>query len=266
MQQERLRALGQMASGIAHDINNAISPVALYTEALLERETILSRRGRSQLEIIQRAVDDIAQTVARMGEFYRLREPQLSLMPVDLNKLVGQVIDLTRARWSDMAQQRGAAIEMRTELATDLPPIAAVESQIRDALVNLVFNAVDAMPEGGPLTIRTVHSRPAASAQIVLLEVQDEGVGMDEDTRRRCLEPFFTTKGTRGTGLGLAMVYGVAQRHGASLEIESEPGKGTLVRMTFRDRAGRGRGRAAAASGSPPARCASSSSTTIRCC
>jgi PAS domain S-box-containing protein len=232
MQQERLRALGQMASGIAHDINNAISPVALYTEALLEREPSLSPRARSQLEVIQRAVDDIAQTVARMGEFYRIREPQLSLSPVDLNKLVGQVIALTRARWSDMAQQRGAAIEVRTELAPDLPAVAAVESQIRDALVNLVFNAVDAMPEGGPLTIRTSLS-PGSRSQIVLLEVEDKGIGMDEDTRRRCLEPFFTTKGTRGTGLGLAMVYGVAQRHGANLEIESEPGKGTLMRMSF---------------------------------
>ncbi|HWN47278.1 MAG TPA: PAS domain S-box protein, partial [Steroidobacteraceae bacterium] len=232
MQQERLRALGQMASGIAHDINNAISPVALYTEALLERETTLSPRARSQLEIIQRAVDDIAQTVARMGEFYRLREPQVSLAPVDLNKLVGQVIALTRARWSDMAQQRGAAIEVRTELAANLPPIAAVESQIRDALINLVFNAVDAMPEGGPLIIRTALAAGTRS-QIVLLDVEDKGIGMDEDTRRRCLEPFFTTKGTRGTGLGLAMVYGVAQRHGANLEIESEPGKGTLMRMSF---------------------------------
>ena len=232
MQQERLRALGQMASGIAHDINNAISPVALYTEALLERETTLSPRARSQLEIIQRAGDDIAQTVARMGEFYRLREPQVSLAPVDLNKLVGQVIALTRARWSDMAQQRGAAIEVRTELAANLPPIAAVESQIRDALINLVFNAVDAMPEGGPLIIRTALAAGTRS-QIVLLDVEDKGIGMDEDTRRRCLEPFFTTKGTRGTGLGLAMVYGVAQRHGANLEIESEPGKGTLMRMSF---------------------------------
>ncbi|HEV7608565.1 MAG TPA: PAS domain S-box protein [Steroidobacteraceae bacterium] len=232
MQQERLRALGQMASGIAHDINNAISPVALYTEALLEREPALTERGRSQLEIIQRAIDDIAQTVARMGEFYRQREPQLSLLPVDLNKLVGQVIALTRARWSDMAQQRGAAIEMRTQLAPDLPAVAAVESQIRDALINLVFNAVDAMPEGGPLTIRT-GLVAGSHGQIALLEVEDAGLGMDEDTRRRCLEPFFTTKGTRGTGLGLAMVYGVAQRHGANLEIESEPGKGTVVRMSF---------------------------------
>ncbi|HEX6639025.1 MAG TPA: PAS domain S-box protein, partial [Steroidobacteraceae bacterium] len=232
MQQERLRALGQMASGIAHDINNAISPVALYTEALLEREDGLTERGRKQLEIIQRAVDDVAQTVARMGEFYRVREPQISLVPVDINKLVRQVVDLTRARWSDMVQQRGSAIDVRLELADNLPPIAAVESQVRDALVNLVFNAVDAMPKGGPLTLRT-HVAEGSSRQIVQLEVIDAGIGMDEDTRRRCLEPFFTTKGTRGTGLGLAMVYGVAQRHNANLEIESEPGKGTLVRMSF---------------------------------
>ncbi len=232
MQQERLRALGQMASGIAHDINNAISPVALYTEALLEREHGLTDRGRKQLEIIQRAVDDVAQTVARMGEFYRMREPQVSLVPVDINKLVRQVLDLTRARWSDMVQHRGAAIEIRQDLGENLPPIAAVESQVRDALVNLVFNAVDAMPQGGPLTLRT-RVAEGMGRQIVQLEVIDAGVGMDEDTRRRCLEPFFTTKGTRGTGLGLAMVYGVAQRHNANLEIESEPGKGTLVRMSF---------------------------------
>jgi CheY-like chemotaxis protein len=142
------------------------------------------------------------------------------------------VIDLTRARWSDMAQQRGVSIDVRLELGAGLPPVAAVESQVRDALVNLVFNAVDSMPGGGPLTLRT-RAAADSKGQIVSLEVIDAGVGMDEDTRRRCLEPFFTTKGTRGTGLGLAMVYGVAQRHGANLEIESEPGKGTTVRLSF---------------------------------
>jgi PAS domain S-box-containing protein len=232
MQQERLRALGQMASGIAHDINNAISPVSLYTEALLEQEQNLSARGRKQLEIVQRAVDDVAQTVSRMGEFYRAREPQLSLIPVDLNKIVNQVLDLTRARWSDMVQQRGFAIDLRLELGNDLPCIAAVECQVRDALVNLVFNAVDAMPQGGPLTLRT-RLAAGSGGQIVQLEVADAGTGMDEETRRRCLEPFFTTKGARGTGLGLAMVYGVVQRHNANLEIESETGKGTVVRVSF---------------------------------
>jgi PAS domain S-box-containing protein len=231
MQQERLRALGQMASGIAHDINNAISPMSLYTDALLEREPNLTETGRKQLEIIQRAVDDVAATVARMGEFYRLREPRATLLPVDLNLLAEHVVDLTRARWSDMAQQRGAVISLQLELDPELPQISAVESQIRDALVNLVFNAVDAMPQGGPLIIRTRadgHGRHR-----ICIEVTDAGVGMDEDTRRRCLEPFFTTKGERGTGLGLAMVFGVAERHGAVLEIESHPGKGTTVRLSF---------------------------------
>ena len=155
MQQERLLALGQMASGIAHDINNAISPVAIYTDSLLERERNLSPSGRSQLETIQRAIDDVAHTVARMREFYRPREAQLALLPVDINAIVKQVMELTRARWSDMAQQRGIAIEMRTELGADLPAIMGAESEIREALTNLIFNAVDAMPDGGALTLRT---------------------------------------------------------------------------------------------------------------
>ena len=117
MQQERLRALGQMASGIAHDINNAISPVALYTESLLEKEPNLSPRARDYLGTIQHAIEDVAQTVSRMKEFYRQRETQLTLLPVELNRLIQQVIDLSRARWSDMPQQRGVFIQMKTELA-----------------------------------------------------------------------------------------------------------------------------------------------------
>jgi CheY-like chemotaxis protein len=104
-------------------------------------------------------------------------------------------------------------------------------------LTNLVFNAVDAMPAGGTLTLRTSAPRRSGGAPVranaVWLDVSDTGIGMDEDTRRRCLEPFFTTKGERGTGLGLAMVYGVAKRHGAEIEIESAPGKGTTIRLDF---------------------------------
>ena len=240
MQQERLLALGQMASGIAHDINNAISPVALYTESLLEREPGLSPGARGQLETIQRAIDDVAQTVARMREFYRPREPQLTLAPVDLNAIVQQVVDLTRARWSDMAQQRGIAIAMRTELAPDLPAIMGADNEIREALTNLIFNAVDAMPNGGPLSLRTrvaqqtgSRAEEGAVRRFVQVEVIDSGIGMDEDTRRRCLEPFFSTKGERGTGLGLAMVYGAVQRHSADIEIESAVGQGTTMRLNF---------------------------------
>jgi PAS domain S-box-containing protein len=239
MQQERLMALGQMASGIAHDINNAISPVSLYTESLLE-DTDLSARARGQLETIQRAIDDVAQTVARMREFYRQREPQSAMASLDLNRLVEQVVDLTRARWSDMAQRRGIVIEMRTELAPNLPGVLGADNEIREALTNLIFNAIDAMPNGGPLTVRTsttqeqsTLSQGSGARGFVRVEIIDSGVGMDEDTRRRCLEPFFTTKGERGTGLGLAMVYGAVQRHSADIEIESELGKGTTMRLIF---------------------------------
>jgi len=229
MQQDRLRALGQMASGIAHDINNNISPVALYTDSILERESGLSEQGRRQLQVVQRAIHDVAATVARMREFYREREAQLVLAPVQLNELVPQVVELTRARWGAMPQQRGITIEQRTELAPGLPAIMGAESEIREALTNLLFNAVDAMPGGGLLTVRTASTVPGQ----VMVEVRDTGVGMDEDARRRCLEPFFTTKGERGTGLGLAMVYGTAQRHSADIHIDSAPGQGTSVRLIF---------------------------------
>jgi nitrogen-specific signal transduction histidine kinase len=235
MQQERLRALGQMASGIAHDINNAISPVALYTEMLLEQEPNLSQRTVEYLETTRRAIQDVAHTVARMREFYRQRESQLTLTPVDASQLVNQVVELTRARWKDMPLRRGVVIEMKLDLAPNLPAIAGIESEIREALTNLIFNAADAMPEGGTLTVRAKATRGLNGApwRHLDLEVSDTGIGMDEETRRRCLEPFYTTKGERGTGLGLAMVYGVVQRHGAEIEIESAAGKGTTIRLRF---------------------------------
>lgn len=238
MQQERLRALGQMASGIAHDINNAISPVSLYVESLLETESGLSAKAREWLGVVGRAIDDVSHTVARLREFYRQREPQLALAPVRLNRIIDQVAELTRARWWDMPQQRGAMIELRRELPRGLPEIMAVESEIREALINLVFNAADAMADGGVLTLRTrtverVRAGEAQPEMLVAVEVTDTGPGMDEDTQRRCLEPFFTTKGERGTGLGLAMVYGIVRRHGAEIEIDSVVGRGTTMRLLF---------------------------------
>ena len=154
MHQERLRVLGQMASGVAHDINNSISPVALYTESLLENEPGLTERARRYLQTIQQAVSNVAETVGRMREFYREREPETAMAAVHLNELVQQVLDLTRARWSDMARRHGVEIRLQTELAA-APAVMGFESEIRDALTNLIFNAVDAMPRGGTLTLRT---------------------------------------------------------------------------------------------------------------
>ena len=233
MQTERLRALGEMASGIAHDINNAISPVALYAELLLSQETQLTEAGRSRLVTMHRAIDDVAGTIERMREFYRPRESTHAFKRLDIHAAINQVIELTQPRWRAQPQQRGIVIELRKEFAPSLPEVMGDEVELRDALTNLVFNAVDAMPEGGTLTLRTLAVVNGGGRATVRIEVGDSGVGMDEDTRRRCIEPFFTTKGERGTGLGLASVYGMLQRHSAELEIDSAPGKGTTMRMTF---------------------------------
>ena len=241
VQQERLRALGQMASGVAHDINNAISPIALYTESLLEREATLSERARSYLTTIQTAIHDVARTVSRMREFYRPQEGHAALAKIELDRVIGGVLELTQARWRDLPQERGAVIELRTDFVRPPVAIMGAENEIRDALTNLIFNAADAMPDGGTLTVRTKTvmrqlkgaGADEAPVEMVCLEVSDTGVGMEPETRRRCLEPFFTTKGERGTGMGLAMVYGMAQRHRAELEIDSAPGEGTTVRVVF---------------------------------
>jgi len=230
MQQERLRALGQIASGIAHDINNALSPAALYTQSLLMHEAGLSPRSREHLAVIQRAIEDVAQTVQRMRAFYLPRGLERTLTPVDLHPLLTQVVELTRARWQNMPQERGLVVKVVTDLAASPSSILGAESEMRDALTNLVLNAVDALPEGGTVTLRTRYD---ARDNEVVVEVADNGVGMDEVTRSRCLEPFYTTKGERGTGLGLPMVFGMLQRHGGELEIDSALGQGTTMRLIF---------------------------------
>jgi len=232
MQTERLRALGEMASGIAHDINNSISPVGLYAELLLTSEPQISEAGRSRLATIRRAIEDVAGTIERMREFYRPREAR-TFTKLDIHAAIEQVLQLTEPRWRALPQERGIVIELRKEQAAALPDVMGDEVELRDALTNLVFNAVDAMPEGGVLTVRTRAFEDESGLRTVQIEVADSGIGMDEETRRRCIEPFFTTKGQRGTGLGLASVYGMLQRHDARLEVDSAPGKGTTMRMIF---------------------------------
>jgi PAS domain S-box-containing protein len=237
LQQERLRAIGQLASGIAHDINNTLSPAGLYVQAMLERDTHLTERSRSHLEVVRRAIENVSDTVTRMRTFYQPNEVLLEPEPLDANTVLQQVVELTRARWTDMAQQRGITIRLHLEIAAELPKMAVAANELRDALTNLVLNAVDAMPAGGTLTLRTrrLERRDAASAgrSEVCLEVADTGIGMDAQQCKRCLEPFYTTKGARGSGLGLAMVHGMVERYGAQLHIDSVPGCGTTMRMTF---------------------------------
>ena len=243
LQQERLKALGQMASGIAHDVNNALSPVIGFADLILKGDYGLKPDAKRYLGHIRTAGEDIAHIVARLREFYRTREVNEALQQLDLNKVVEQVVDMTRPRWRDIPQSNGITIEVHTALALDVPRLAGIESETREAVTNLVLNAVDAMPNGGKITIATHVIRQDGSQKDgkypvqVAIEVKDTGMGMDEETRKRCLEPFFSTKGKRGTGLGLAMVYGVMERHEGKIEIESEPGKGTTFRLVFPVRA-----------------------------
>lgn len=237
MQQERLKALGQMASGVAHDINNALSPVVGFSDLIVQTETNLSELGKKHLNYIRTAGEDIAHIVKRLREFYRPRNERESLQLLNLDVIARQVIDMMQPRWRDIPQARGIHIEMHTEFDSNIPEFAGIESEVREALTNLILNAVDALPRGGAITVRTrTVERPLKDREIskhVLLEVSDTGVGMDEQTQKRCLEPFFSTKGKRGTGLGLAMVYGVVERQGGKIEIESKPEQGTTLRLLF---------------------------------
>jgi signal transduction histidine kinase/AmiR/NasT family two-component response regulator/HAMP domain-containing protein len=239
LQQERLKALGQMASGIAHDVNNALSPVVGFSDIILQGDFGLDVRGKKYLKYIRTAGEDIAHIVARLREFYRTREDNESLQQLNLNTLVDQVVEMTRPRWRDIPQSNGVTIEMESELAPDITQLAGIESEIREAFTNLVLNAVDAMPQGGKITLRTraIWQHNGKYPKQIAVEVSDTGTGMNEETRKRCLEPFFSTKGKRGTGLGLAMVYGVMKRHEGSIDIVTELGKGTTFRLLFPVRA-----------------------------
>ena len=229
VQQERLRALGTMASGIAHDLNNALAPVVGFTELLLSVPGALeeTERVRQQLRLVEAGAKDAVEVVRRLREFYRPRADGELFEAVDLREVATQVVALTEPRWRSQALGEGRTVEVKTDLQ-QVPPISGSAAELREALTNLVLNAVDALPAGGEITIST---RPVGNR--VSLEVRDTGVGMTEEARVRCLEPFFTTKGNAGTGLGLAMVHGTVRRHSAELTIESAPNAGTAIRLTF---------------------------------
>jgi signal transduction histidine kinase len=248
VQQERLRALGQMASGVAHDVNNSLSPVVAYSEILLLTLPDLPEESRTYLEIIKQSGEDIAKIVARMREFYRRRSDSEPLVPVDINRIIKEVIELTRPRWRDIPQREGISIQIQQELEPQLPLLSSDPTELWEAMINLVFNAVDALPQGGTITFVTRSIRvplpenAGAFERRLQFELKDTGIGMDENVRQHCLEPFFSTKSNNGgTGLGLAMVYGMVQRHAGNIEIESSPGHGTCVRLTFPIREGTSR-------------------------
>jgi len=227
IQQERLHALGRMASGIAHDFNNSLAPILGFSELLLIRPGILDDRekAKSYLQMIHTAAKDSAKVVSRLRDFYRYREQEEISLPVVLSDLVQQVILLTQPKWKDQSLAKGINISIQTDF-NNVPTISGNESELREMLTNIMLNAVDAIVEqgDGSVTFRTFQRGPMVALQIV-----DTGAGMSEEVRLRCMEPFFSTKNDRGTGLGLGIVYGIVRRHGGKIDIGSEIGTGTMI-------------------------------------
>ena len=223
--ERRLAAVGQLAAGVMHDVNNALNPImaaAYLLEANAENPTAV----RDYAVRIAKAAETGAATAARVGRFIR-QEPLQGEREetVDLSLVAGEVVDMTRPLWAERA--RGGTIHLDRETAADAN-IVGIAGEIREALLNLVQNALDAMVGGGTLGLRTVVSEDE-----VRLEVRDTGTGMSAEVRERAFEPFFTTKGRDGTGLGLAEVYGIVKRHRGQTQIESMPGVGTTIRLVF---------------------------------
>ncbi len=217
---ERLRALGEMAGGVAHDFNNLLSSI-LGRAQLLQRE-LPDEQVRKELQVIEKAALDGAGTIKRIQNFTRVRRDK-DFSPLDMNALVEDVLDFCKIRLKDEAQAKGRPIDVVRELG-EIPQVDGSPPELREVLTNILFNALDAMPEGGQLRI-TTH----LDGQHVCVSIADSGVGMSDETKRRIFDPFYSTKGNRGTGLGMSIVYGIVQRHRGEIHVESELGKGSTI-------------------------------------
>ena len=226
VEQERHRALSHMASGIAHDFNNALSTIRGFTDLLLEvpekredEDTLVK-----YLRLISRATKRAAATVKRMRKFYRPSEETV-LRPIDINECIKEAVEMTRPRWKQEAEAEGVTISVKQDLST-VPNVLGNEAELHELFTNLIFNAIDAMPEGGTLKFLTTmeHDR-------VLVTVSDTGKGMSEADRLHCWEPFYTTKVQTGTGLGLSVVKGIVNRHQGEISVHTSSGEGTTFRI-----------------------------------
>ncbi len=227
---DKIRALGELAGGVAHDFNNFLSVILGNTQLLLSQigNERWDGESRESLESIKRAATDAAETVRRIQEFTRVRTTR-SFTAVDINRVIQHAIDVARPRWHDGAVARGVNIDIKTELG-EIPLVNANESELGEVFVNLLINAADALPDGGVITLATDAD---AQAERVRAMVSDNGEGMEEDVRRRIFDPFYSTKGVGGSGLGLSVAYGIVNRHGGDITVESQKGAGTRFTVSL---------------------------------
>jgi PAS domain S-box-containing protein len=223
---EKMRSLGQLSAGVAHNFNNALAAVLGRTQLLLR--SVTDERHRRSLEVIETATQDAAEIVRRIQTFAR-RAPSAQFNEVSLASLITDAMQLTRTSWEDDAYVHNLRYEVTfTNEAGGDDRVAANATEVREVFVNLIFNALDAMPAGGRIEVRETK-RDAW----LIVEVRDTGEGISPEFRERIFEPFFTTKGSQGSGLGLAVSYGIIKRHGGTIEVGSAPGGGTIFTLKF---------------------------------
>jgi PAS domain S-box-containing protein len=224
-QSEKLTALGQLAGGIAHDFNNLLQAILGYTQLMKQnlRDSDLVNRS---LKILESAAMDGSETVRRIQQFARLR-PDEQFVALDVNQIVHDAVAIIRPRWEEKTAHENRPLDLRLDLGT-VPSVQGRPAALTEMLTNMLLNAIDAMPNGGRLTLSTRTDQRGW----VVLTIADTGIGMSEAVRRRIFEPFFSTKGEAGSGLGLAMVYSIVRRHGGDVRVDSEPGEGTTFTIT----------------------------------
>ncbi|HEU4713325.1 MAG TPA: response regulator [Pyrinomonadaceae bacterium] len=223
-QMEKLSALGELASGVAHDFNNTLAGILGRAQLLLRtNDPEKLKRG---LEIIIKTAEDGAKTVKRIQDFARQRRDH-DFELVSIDQILLDASEITRPRWKNCAEASNIHITLDLHIGSNAM-VMGDDSELREVLVNMVFNAIDAMPEGGTLSLST-----STVEQSVVIKIVDTGVGMYPEVRSRIFDPFFTTKGKAGLGLGLAVSFGIIRRHGGNIEVESEYGNGTEFRITL---------------------------------
>jgi signal transduction histidine kinase len=218
----RLQEVGEVAAGVAHNFNNLLTVIRGNAELLLLHLTE-DAFARQRVEKILKASDDGEQMIRRIGESGRHQQDAPAAMSaIPLNELVKDSIAFTEDYAKASQDERGARVKFKTELAEDLSPVLAAASELREVFVNLLRNAVDAIEGEGQITART-----RAGDEYNVVEISDTGMGMSAEVQEKLFRPLFTTKGDRGTGLGLATCYAIVRRHGGDIEVKSAPGKGT---------------------------------------
>jgi len=227
LQSEKLKSIGTITSGIAHEFNNILAIISGNIQ-------LLARTYKDQVEItdalstIKRATDDGAEISSKMLEFTKTSQDTKKLVSSDIRDLIMQSIDFTTPRWKNEAQARGINYKINTKNMKSISPILCNPTELREIFINIIINALDAMPEGGILSFCTW-----SGDDTVFVGISDTGKGMSEDVKKNVFDPFFTTKNPVGTGLGMSMAYGIIRRHGGKIEVESELGNGSTFTLQF---------------------------------